>query len=348
MREKAVRAGVRLRPHVKTHKTIEGARLQLGGKTGPITVSTLAEAEFFADQEFRDITYAVPVSPSKLDRAAALSRRIDSLNLLIDHESAFVALEDYGRANGLRWDVFLKVDCGYHRAGVDPEADESVRLAARIAGSELARFKGLLTHAGHSYAAASRDEVSRIAKDEIEVTGRFRERLVSSGVEVPTVSVGSTPTMSVVGSLEGADEIRPGNYIFYDAFQAAIGSCDIADIGVSVLTSVIGVYPARGLMIVDAGALALSKDRGRERPDGFDYGLVCDLAGSPIDGAHLASLSQEHGEIETDEAITGRFRIGDRVRILPNHSCLAAALFDRYYLIEQGEVVGQWIPIRGW
>src|SRR5258708_4494530 len=196
MREKARRSGVGLRPHVKTHKTLEIARMQVGAASGPITVSTLAEAEFFAAHGFTDITYAVPISPDKLPRAAALAARIHRLNLLLDSFSAVAAFEEFHRAHGHTFDVFLKVDCGYHRAGVDPSAPESFRLAAALAGSKAVRFRGLLTHAGHSYHTSSVDEIRKIAQEEAATLTRFRGD-VSKQVKAEVVrSVGSTPTAS--------------------------------------------------------------------------------------------------------------------------------------------------------
>src|SRR2546423_12359874 len=169
MREKAHAAGVIFRPHVKTHKTFEIARMQHGGAVGPITVSTLAEAEFFADHGWRDITYAVPISPEKLDRAAALARRIERLNILIDSFDALRAVESAGSV----FDAFLKVDCGYHRAGVDPNDPDSVRLAMAISKSPAIHFQGLLTHAGHSYHARDVDEIRRAAAEETAALTRF-------------------------------------------------------------------------------------------------------------------------------------------------------------------------------
>jgi D-serine deaminase-like pyridoxal phosphate-dependent protein len=340
MREKAIASGVKFRPHVKTHKTVEIARMQHGGALGPITVSTLAEAEFFADAGFRDITYAVPIAPEKLERAAALARKIDSLNLLIDSEPALRALEERGGV----FDVFLKVDCGYHRAGVDPDAPESVRLALAIAHSPSVHFQGLLTHAGHSYHARSVDEIRRVAKEETTCLSRFRARLVKEGLGSVVRSIGSTPTASVVNRFEDVEEVRPGNYVFYDAFQATIGSCTRADCAVSVLTTVVGSYPERRQAIVDAGALALSKDLGPDHIDPkFGYGLVCDLTLRPLP-MRLVALSQEHGKLEAAAPPP----VGTQLRIVPNHSCLTAAMYDAYQVIEKGNVVGEWRPVRGW
>jgi len=343
MRQKALRSGTAFRPHVKTHKTIEAARLQHGGGWGPITVSTLAEAELFVKHGFRDITYAVPIAPEKLERAAALARRIERLNVLIDSEAALRAIEEFHRAHDTTFDVFLKVDCGYHRAGVDPADPDSARLAMAIAESPAVHFQGLLTHAGHSYHARDVEDIRRIAAEEATCLTRFRA-LLGEELDEVTRSIGSTPTLSVIDDFSSADEVRPGNYVFYDAFQATIGACAMADVAVSVLATVIGAYPERQTAIVDAGALALSKDLGPDHLDPhFGYGVVCDLALQPI-AARLVAVSQEHGKIET----AAHLPVGTRLRIVPNHSCLTAAMYDTYHVIDAGRVVGGWRPVRGW
>ena len=340
MRRKAIRSGVHFRPHVKTHKTIEIARLQHGGGVGPITVSTLAEAEFFADAGFHDITYAVPIAPEKLARAAALARRIERLNILIDSDEALRAIEAHGGV----FDVFLKIDCGYHRAGVDPDDPDSVRLALAIARSANVHFQGLLTHAGHSYHARSVDEIRRIAAEESSSLSRFRALLASEGLGEVTRSIGSTPTASVVETFAECDEVRPGNYVFFDAAQAALGSCRLEDVAVSVLTTVIGSYPERNSLIVDAGALALSKDLGADHIEPEPrYGIVCDEHLRPLP-MKLVALSQEHGRIETAAPVP----VGTRLRIIPNHSCLTAAMYDVAYVVRDGAVIDEWRPVRGW
>ena len=343
MRDKARASGVGFRPHVKTHKSVEIGRMQHGGATGPITVSTLAEAEAFADDGFRDITYAVPIAPSreKLDRAASIASRVERLSVLIDSDAALRALEEFD----FTFDVFLKVDCGYHRAGVDPDSPDSVRLALALAKSERVRFQGLLTHAGHSYNARDAAEIRRIAGEESGVLTRFRALLAPEGLGDAKRSVGSTPTASVVDRFSECDEVRPGNYVFFDAFQATIGSCAIEDCAVSVLTTVVGSYPERSAILVDAGALALSKDVGPDHVDPrFGYGIVCDTALRPLPSMRIIALSQEHGKI----AAQAHVPVGTRLRIIPNHSCLASAMFDRYHILERGRVVDTWRPVRGW
>ncbi len=343
-RDLANRCGVRLRPHVKTHKSTEIARMQVGGAGGPITVSTLREAERFAEAGFDDITYAVPLDPAMIHRAAALAGRIGRLSLLADNPDLIEAAE---RRDGPPLRFFLKVDCGYRRAGVDPESPAGQGLALRIAESPALEFAGILTHAGHSYRCRNREEIQAVAREEREVMTRFAARLEAAGIPVPEISIGSTPTMAVVENLEGVTEIRPGNYVFHDRFQAAIGSCEPSDIALTVLGTVIGVYPDRGEFLLNTGSLALSHDPGADHlGPGFGFGEVFDpeRPHRPSLGI-ITSLSQEHGLAQAAGALP---RIGDRVQVLPNHSCLAAALFDRYYAMRSGRMEGTILPCRGW
>lgn len=346
----AARLGVRLRPHVKTHKTLEGARIQVRGQFGGITVSTLAEAAFFAAGGFPDITYAMPVAPAKLSEAADLAGRLGRFNLLVDHPDGAAAVEACARERGVVLSVFLKVDCGYHRAGVDPERPESVALAARLAASPHLDFRGILTHAGQSYQCRTADEIRAVAARERDVMAAFAGRLRAAGVRVEEVSVGSTPTLAVSADLTGITEVRPGNYAFFDATQAAIGSCALADVAFSVLLTVIGRYPERRELLLDGGALALSKDPGPVHVDAAcGYGIVCAAGGEALPGWRVVSLSQEHGLARSAQPLaTGSFPIGSLLRIVPNHSCLAAALFERYAVVRGDLVVDEWRPARGW
>jgi D-serine deaminase-like pyridoxal phosphate-dependent protein len=175
------------------------------------------------------------------------------------------------------------------------------------------------------------------------------EKLRAQGIDVPTVSIGSTPTMSTIDHLDGIDEIRPGNYIFFDAFQATLGSCNFEDTALTVLTAVIHKDNFRKRLVVDAGAIALSKDRG---PNGLDpecgYGHVLDIAGDET-GMRVTSLSQEHGEIDARESeLFDRTKVGDRLRILANHSCLTAAQFSHFNVLENHKVMDRWEIHRGW
>lgn len=350
MADRAHALGVRLRPHVKTHKCVEAARIQTRDHFGGITVSTLAEARGFADGAFRDITYAVPVPLDRLDECATLARRLDRFHLVLDHETTLAALEEFAAAHGIRFSVFLKVDCGLHRAGVDPARDESIELARHIHASDHVGLTGILTHAGHSYASRSADQSRTVARQERDVMVQFGERLRAAGVPVSEVSVGSTPTATAADDLTGVTEIRPGNYAFFDAFQVAIGSCPIDDVAFTVLATVIGRHDGRRELVINAGALALSTDRGPVHVDpGCGFGIVA--AGSqqrPVDGLVVVSLSQEHGVLRSERPLDRSWQPGTRLRIVPNHSCLAAACFDRYHVVRGDEVVDEWRPVRGW
>jgi D-serine deaminase-like pyridoxal phosphate-dependent protein len=342
MSEKALATDVRLRPHIKTHKCIEVARIQTAGHDGAITVSTLAEARAFAKHEFTDITYAVPIERGKFDDAIEILNSGVKLNLLTDDAETVKALD----ATGAKFDVFLKIDCGTHRVGVEPNAEQALTIPRLIADSSNLRFAGILTHAGHSYDVDSREAIRRVANHERDVMVSLSGVLRADGIGVPTVSVGSTPTMSTIDDLTGVDEIRPGNYIFFDNFQATLGSCSFEDTALTVLAAVI--HKGNGRLVIDAGAIALSKDRGPVGIDpGCGYGRVLDIDGNET-GMRVTGLSQEHGEISASDDAFERFKVGDRVRVLANHSCLTAAQHSHYNVIENGEIVDRWEIHRGW
>lgn len=341
--------GTQLRPHVKSHKCIEVARLQTAGASGAIAVSTLMEASVFAEHGFTDVMYAVPIEPGKFEEAILVSKKCDPLHLITDDISIPPLLNDAARRAGVTIHLFLKVDCGYGRCGVQPHAPASLRLAHNIASLSNLRFAGVMTHAGHSYSARSRDELLAIARQERDVVTEFAAKLRASGLEVPLTSIGSTPTIGAVDHLEGIDEVRPGNYIFFDTFQATLGSCGFEDCAVTVLAAVVSRDETRRQVVIDAGAIALSKDPGPVQFDaGCGYGRVLDIRGNDL-GLRVTCLSQEHGVIQADkcQAIAG-LKVGSRVRILINHACLATAQHGSYQVLENGRIVGDWKPFRGW
>ena len=350
MAERARRLGVRLRPHVKTHKCVEAARIQTAGEHGGITVSTLAEARAFADASFRDITWAVPVALDRLDECAELVRRTDRFRVLVDHPWAVAELEVFAAAQGRRCELLLEVDCGLHRSGVDPDRPEAVAVAAAAHGSPHLQLAGILTHAGQSYRCRSRAEAAEVAIHERDVMVAFAGRLRAAGIAVGEVSIGSTPTVAAADDLSGVTEVRPGNYLFFDAFQVAIGSCTLDEPAFSVLATVLGVYPERRELVVNAGSLALSIDPGPVHVNpGCGFGVVVTTTGQrTIPGLRVVSLSQEHGVIRSDRRLAPLWQPGSRVRILPNHACLAAACFDRFHVVRGTEIVDEWRPVRGW
>jgi len=260
MAARARKLGVALRPHLKTHKCVELAERQRAGGAVGVTVSTLAEASVFADHGFDDITWAFPLILNRLPQARALAERI-TLRLFVDGPEALDALE----RTGFPFHVWLKIDCGYHRAGLDPASPATLDLARRLAGSSRLRFDGIATHSGHAYHADGRRRILAVAEEERRVMADLRERLAAEGIRV-AASVGSTPALSCVERLDGVTEARPGNYVFFDAMQVDLQVCAPVDCGVSVLASVVSSQPGAAHCVVDAGALALSKDAGHPGP----------------------------------------------------------------------------------
>ena len=343
--------GAALRPHVKTHKCIEIGRLQQQLGCRGITVATIVEACDFADAGFDDITWAFPLIESRLPEVVALAKRI-TFRIMVESPEAIAAAERAAAEAGIRLHAWLEIDCGYHRTGADVDAPLAVELARTLAGSTHLVFDGILTHAGHSYAAREPDHRAQIAAEERDCMAAFAAKLRGMGVKVPAVSIGSTPSMAAMTSLEGVDEVRPGNYVFNDWMQASSGVCTADDVAVSVLTTVVSHQEALPHCIVDAGALSMSKDPGSPHAD-LRRGLgplYRGLHGAALEPrVDLQHVSQEHGFVGGPRAsdIEGRFPVGEKVRIMPNHSCLTAAMFDEYWVISGDDVVDRWKILRG-
>jgi D-serine deaminase-like pyridoxal phosphate-dependent protein len=338
------RNGVALRPHLKTAKSAEIARMATSGEAGGITVSTLAEAEYFAKHGFRDILVAAAQAPTKLDRAAALIDQGVNLGLITDDVEDAKAI---ARHRG-SFRVLIELDSGDRRAGVAAESDALFDIA-RALGDKLA---GVMTHAGHSYGCRSIECIRKIAAHERDTVVRAATRLRDAGLSCDVVSVGSTPTMTHAENLDGVTEARPGVYMFQDLLQAEIESCGKEDIALTVLASVIGRNVKENRFLVDAGALALSKDRSTQvTPHDAGYGEVWDLECRSINGdCHIDRAWQEHGSVVSSSPLPfAELKIGRKVRIAPNHACLTAAAHDRYYVVDGGtEVIAEWDRINGW
>lgn len=351
MSQRITQFGADLRPHIKTHKCIEVARIQTAGHSGAVTVSTLAEARAFAANGFSKITYAIPIEPGKFEEAIELSRSCE-LSLITDDVDVPDRLNAAAKPANVHLDLFMKVDCGYHRCGVEPTDRAAIEIPRRISDASNLRFAGILTHAGHSYNCLTKAEVLALAKHERDVMAGFAETLRQEVGAVPIVSIGSTPTITSVDHLDGIDEVRPGNYIFFDAFQATLGSCSFEDCALTVLASVVhraNGEGARRKVIIDAGAIALSKDRGPVSLDSnCGYGRVLNLAGEDLN-LTVSEMSQEHGVVMVkDENSFDRLRVGSRVRVLANHSCLTAAQHSYYNVLEGEHIVDQWKIHTGW
>jgi D-serine deaminase-like pyridoxal phosphate-dependent protein len=353
MRERAAALQVTLRPHLKTAKSSEVARIAIGDGPRAVTVSTLAEADYFARTGFSDITYAVGFDHRKLAQVARMQEEHQAkVSLLVDNLGSVSLLAREAAELGGHYSVLIEVDCGGGRGGFSADDPTLVSAARSITEARELTLEGVLTHAGHSYGAKSKEEIVRIAEDERYAATSAASALRKIGLDIGTVSVGSTPTALCAEALEGVTEIRPGVYTFFDLDQVARGLGTTDDIALSVLASVIGVNPRSERVLIDAGALALSKDLSADKGSGgVGYGLVCPIDGSePILGARVSEVHQEHGLIALDGEAGAKLTPGARVRILPNHACMTAAPHDRYYVVEgQGEeIVDVWGKCSGW
>ena len=332
---------VPLRPHMKTAKSIHVARMVLADRPSGITVSTLAEAEYFASHGITDILYAVGITPGKLDQVARLNANGANITVITDDLLAADAIAAH--PSPIR--TLIEIDCGEQRGGVLVAEDLISELANRL----RPRLAGVMTHAGHSYSGRTVAEITEIADLERSHVVYAAQRLRAEGHKISVVSAGSSPTARHAQTMNGLTEFRAGVYMFGDLFQAEIETHGRNSIALSVLTSVIG-RPG-GRLLIDAGALALSKDRSTEvTPRDFGYGLVMDINGDPRFGDSIVRKAyQEHGVVEPDPAYAAEIPVGTRLRVLPNHACLTAAAHDRYHVVDGGdEVVAVWPRLNGW
>ncbi|HEV2670740.1 MAG TPA: alanine racemase [Gemmatimonadales bacterium] len=339
MADRATRLGVALRPHIKTHKCLELGRRQMAHGAKGITVSTLFEAQAFARGGFSDLTWAFPLDRTHVPHVKRIADSGATLRVVLDD------LETAKALSGTGLHVWLKVDCGYHRAGVDPSSRYGLDVARELGAERGVTFDGILSHSGHAYRTRNKAEAAQVAEQERQVMAWFAELLRKDGLPVRGVSVGSTPAMAAAKDLTGVTETRPGNYIFYDRTMVLIGCCEPEDVAVTALATVVSHQPGASHFVVDTGALSLSKDLG---PSHLGLEPVFgEVKGHPE--LTLASVSQEHGLIRAaaPAAIEGKFKVGQQIEIIPNHSCLTEAHFDEYVVIEGGRMIDRWKIERG-
>ncbi|MGE0179265.1 MAG: alanine racemase [Sphingomonas sp.] len=341
--------GVGLRPHMKTLKSIDAARLAIDPAHGGIAVSTLREAEYFAGHGLADIQYAVCITPDKLLQAKEIVRRAPAFSFFLDSleiARAIAALPSAAWCN-----VWIEIDSGEHRTGLAPRDPRLIEIAGLLRGAGAA-LAGVATHGGHSYAARSAAEIAAVAEQEQSAVVEAAACLRAAGFEVPGVSAGSTPTATYMARADGLTEVRAGVYMAGDLFQSGIASLREDEIAVSVLASVIGRNEADGRIVIDAGGLALSKDRSTAGlAQDLGYGLLLDVAGAPSLGRlTVGGVHQEHGEVDQVPADAfERLPIGARVRVLTNHVCMTAAIHDHYLVVDGGtRIVDRWDKIIGW
>ena len=347
----ARRCGTRLRPHLKTLKSIDVAKMAIDPRHGGIAVATVNEARYFAAHGISDIQLAVCLAPTKIEQAAQLQGVASGFSFFLDSIEAARAAADLARTQGTMLRTWIEIDSGGHRTGVAPDAPELLAIAKALGGH--VHLEGVATHAGQSYADLSPHEIATIAEAERQAVVESAERLRAAGFAVPGVSAGSTPTVVHAKSAEGLTEWRPGVYLAGDLYQAGIGSVGMDDLSLSVLATVISRNEGRRKVVVDAGGLALSKDRSTRSLAGRDvgYGLVTDLLGEPVFGdLYVAEVHQEHGEIhDVPTAAFDALKIGAKVRVFPNHACMTAAMYDEYLVVEQDTaIVARWPRTNGW
>lgn len=340
--------GVQVRPHIKTHKSPEIGRMQLAAGASGITAAKVDEALVFIEAGFRSVTLAYPlVTAEKLDRlfAAARAAQVD-LRLIVDSKPGVEAISAAARRYELAPAIFIKIDVGLHRCGLLEDDPRLVELAQQVAGDTALRLVGILSHPGQAYGAPTVVEVRQIAQQEREIMARVRQRLARQGIELAEVSVGSTPTLLATEDFSGITEIRPGNYAFMDRTPLRFNLIGPERIALTVLATVVSRNAEYA--IVDAGSKVLSSDRGAHGMagmEGFGLAYPVDAFQQPEQEMIIAKLSEEHGIVQHH----GRpLPVGSKVRIVPNHSCVAANLSDSYVVVEGDRVVDRWpVAARG-
>jgi D-serine deaminase-like pyridoxal phosphate-dependent protein len=331
---------VPLRPHVKTAKSLPLVRRALVGQPGGVTVSTLREADACLEGGITDILYAVGIAPQKLDDVIALRARGAKLTVILDSVAAARAVAE--RRAGIP--VLIEVDSDGHRSGVQPSSAALLEIAS-VLGADL---RGVMTHAGESYHCVTAEAKRAMAAQERDAVVLAATRLRNAGHPCAVVSVGSTPTALFADDLTGVTEVRAGVYMFMDLVMAGLGVCEVDDIAISVLVTVIGHQPEKGWVITDGGWMALSRDRGTSaQATDHGYGVVCDAAGRVLPDLVMSGANQEHGIISRRDGApwaAESLPVGTRLRILPNHACATAAQYEAYHVLAAGALTDERAP----
>jgi D-serine deaminase-like pyridoxal phosphate-dependent protein len=344
--------GVRFRPHVKTTKCEQVVRAQIDAGARGITVSTLKEAEQFFASGMLDIVYAVGMAPARLPQALALRRQGCALNIVADSIACAQAIVSFGQEHQESFEVWIEIDVDGHRSGIAPDDDLLLKVAQTLTDGNM-HVGGVIAHAGSSYDYDTHDELVRIAEQERSGCVRAAQRLRAAGVPCEVVSIGSTPTALSAEHLEGVTEVRAGVYVMFDLVMHGVGVNQMSEIALSVLTTVIGHQREKGWAIVDAGWMAMSRDRGTQRQKhDFGYGAVCRENGEVLGDYVMSGANQEHGIISRsgapDHEIETHFPLGTRLRILPNHACATGAQHPAYQAIMPDGTIETWPRFYGW
>ena len=344
--------GVTLRPHVKTIKSVEVATALFENAKVAITVSTLKEAEEFAKMGITDMIYAVGISPNKLQRIRKIREGGVKLKVILDSVEQAEIISKYVQQTKDRIQVLIEVDCDEHRAGIKPDDKATIIGIAETLKAGGAILEGLLSHSGGSYYSKSIAEIEEIAEKERQAVVNAADILRKHGFDTPIISIGSTPAAYFARDFTGITEVRAGTFFFFDLVMVGLGVCTPNDIAISVLTTVIGHQIEKGWIIVDAGWMAMSRDRGiaGQKTD-HGYGLACNEHGEVIDDLIMVAANQEHGILafrDGRKGIREIFPIGTMLRILPNHACATAAQYQKYHVVENNIVTNIWPRFNGW
>jgi D-serine deaminase-like pyridoxal phosphate-dependent protein len=334
-------AGVRLRPHAKTHKSPVVAGWQIDRGAVGVCCAKVGEAEVFAAAGIGDIRLPYPVNPANAARVFALMDRA-SISIIVDHLAVARGWSDAMQRAGRRLDVLIKVDVGFHRCGIDPDERTALDFIRAVAAMPGVRLRGLLSHAGHGYHATSQDELCAVARREAEILTALADRARASGIPLDELSVGATPTFRFSVQQRGLTELRPGNYVYFDRTQVALGAAALADCALTVLATVVS-KPAADRIILDCGSKTLTNDQARGITKAAGFGAVLTEDGAAEDdGLTIERLSEEHATVRVEGAT--RLEPGNRVRVIPNHSCVVSNLVDVIRLVD-GERVVESLPV---
>ena len=334
MAEKAARNNIRLRPHFKTHQSAQvGEWFREQGTTG-ITVSSLKMARYFADHGWNDILVAIPVNIREMALVNELASRIQLHLVAVNIETVEALAQQLQHPVNL----WLKIDTGYRRTGILPHSHEELdQIVSLIESSDKLHFTGVLAHDGHTYKQTDREAIRTIHHTTVFLLQLVGDRYKARFPQL-LVSIGDTPSCSILEEINGVDEIRPGNYVFYDLTQQHIGSCSFEQIAVCMACPVLAKHPERNEIIVHGGSVHFSKDNLLEPDGSVIFGRVVELSekgwSAPLEGIEVVSLSQEHGVVRASQELFDRYRIGDLMGILPIHSCLTADLMKGYVTLE--------------
>ena len=330
--------GVQSRPHLKTSKSVDVAKRIIDTRTDAATVSTLREAEEFGSAGIGDLLYAVGITPSKLDRVAALRAKGTNLSVVVDSLEAAEAVAAKAIATRDRIPTLIEVDSDGHRAGIRTDEVERLVAVGRALHNGGAELRGIMTHAGRSYDCRTAGEIEAVAEKERIAAVSAAGVLRRADLPAPIVSIGSTPTALFAKNLDGVTEVRAGTFTFFDLFMTGLGVCALDDIALSVLTTVVSHQKDKGWLLVDAGWMALSRDRGTARQlIDQGYGIACDVFGRPYADLLAIEANQEQGILairDGSSATLPELPVGSLIRILPNHACATSSQHRHYNVVE--------------